>query len=161
MNDSNLTLDEIALALAEMAGRLGRIEQAQESLSSSLVRDREIQRQALGLLVQLLERQTDSLKRIEAMAAMPPQEPSQPRRQAVVKGQVMVARPKAAPIQMAKPALAAKAPPAPRPSVKPKEEPPLPPASEAEPEIEQQISEAIGSISAMLKKKETRRRKSS
>ncbi len=159
MNDSNLTLDEIALALAELAGRLGRIEQAQESLSSSLVRDREIQRQTLGLLVQLLERQTGSLKRIEALAATSPQDPSQPRRQAVVKGQVMVTRPKAAPTQMARPALAAKAPPAPR-TVKPKAEPPLPLASEPEPEIEQQISEAIGSISAMLKKKETRRRKS-
>lgn len=132
-------LDDIAGSLADLAKRLAAIEAAHEALTSTLSHERDVQRQSLLMLVRLLERQTDSLRRLEEKLGAPSQPaapPPPPRRQAVVKGQVIVAK------------------------AKPKAKPAARPATAfAGDEIDHQISEAIGNISAMLKKKAPKRRK--
>ncbi len=162
MSEAELTLDEIAQALTELARRIGAVEQAHETLAAGVSREREVQRHTLTLLAQLMERQTESLKRAEEKFAAQIAELAPPRRQAIVKGKVVIAMPKP-PVQPSAPQ-----PPAPPPAPEPPPKPaairqprpkPVPPASGPEPEIEQQISEAIGNISAMLKKKEGKRRK--
>lgn len=167
MSEAELTLDEIAQALAELARRIGAIEQAHETLAAGVSREREVQRHTLTLLAQLMERQTESLKRAEEKFAAQMAELAAPRRQAIVKGKVVIAKPKPPAPPPAPPPVQ---PPAPEPQPKPADvsprQPrpkPAPPASAPlptpEPEIEQQISEAIGNISAMLRKKEGKRRK--
>lgn len=139
MSDADPVFKDIADNLADLARRLASVEAAQEALARGLGHERDMQRQTLGLLVQLLERQNDSLKRVEAKlheTAVPTAEPPAPKRQAVVKGQVLVAKPK----------------PAAKPKARVKDETPGD-------EIDQQISEAIGNISAMLKKQSSRKRK--
>lgn len=160
MSDADPILDDIALALTALAGRMDALEKGQEVVAKTLHQEREIQRQTLGLLIQFLERQTETLKRIEGKMG----EISAARRQATVKGQVVLTKPTPKPATNSAPNPVSNPGAAPKPLPKPK---PLPrpaspasvPAPEAEPEIEQQISEAIGNISAMLKKKETRKRK--
>lgn len=141
MSDVDPVFKDIADHLADLAKRVAAVEVLHETLAQGLTHERELQRQTLGLLVQLLERQTESLKRVEAKLheAPPPAtptEPTAPKRQAVVKGQVLVARPKAAA----------------KPKAKPRQD-------EPDDEIDLQISEAIGNISAMLKKQSGRKRK--
>jgi hypothetical protein len=170
MSENDPILDDIAQALQALAGRLDAIEKRQESILDGLSRERETHRQSLGLLIQFLERQTASLKQIEAKVA----EGVAIKRQAMVKGQVVIGKPKPPvepqPAQRAEPS--SPLPPSelplealPEPIALPEPEPlppPFQPSQPAQPlqEIEQQISEAIGNISAMLKKKEGRRKKS-
>lgn len=146
MSDADPILDDIALALTALAGRLDALEKGQESIIKAAHQERDMQRQTLGLLIQFLERQTKSLKRIEGKMG----EMSAVRRQATVKSQVVLTKPAPKPVVALKPV------PKPKPQSQPQ---PSAPPPEAEPQIEQQISEAIGNISAMLKKKETRKRK--
>lgn len=152
MSDADPILDDIALALTSLAGRLDALEKGQEAVAKALHQERDMQRQTLGLLIQFLERQTESLKRIEGKMGEAPAV----RRQATIKSQVLLAKPTPKPAP--KPVVVLK----PVPKAKPQPQPqpqPSPPPAVVEPEIEQQISEAIGNISAMLKKKEGKRRK--
>ncbi|MBI5120885.1 MAG: hypothetical protein HZA67_07750 [Rhodospirillales bacterium] len=151
MSDADPILDDIALALTALAGRMDALEKGQEAVAKALHQERDLQRQTLSLLIQFLERQTESLKRIEGKMGEAPAV----RRQATIKSQVLLTKPTPKPAP--KPVVELK----PVPKAKPLPRPPAPvsPAAAVEPEIEQQISEAIGNISAMLKKKEGKRRK--
>lgn len=151
MSDADPILDDIALALTALAGRMDALEKGQEGLAKLLHQERDLQRQTLSLLIQFLERQTESLKRIEGKMGEAPAV----RRQATIKSQVLLAKPMPKPAP--KPVVELK--PVPKAKPQPQPQPSPPPPAVVEPEIEVQISEAIGNISAMLKKKEGKRRK--
>ncbi|MBF0356255.1 MAG: hypothetical protein HQL43_13560 [Alphaproteobacteria bacterium] len=168
MDESNTTFSNLGQALAELSGRLTVIERSQEALLAGQARERDTQRQTMALMAQLLEHQMAVLKRIEEKAEAIQQAT---RRQTVVKGKVVIAKPatskqalKPEPVSDAmtpspKP-LSATPPPMGMPTPKmliEDSQPEMLPL--VEPEIEQQISQALGNISAMLKKKEPRRRK--
>ncbi|MDK9720826.1 MAG: hypothetical protein OEL53_06545 [Rhodospirillales bacterium] len=153
MSDADPILDDIALALTALAGRMDALEKGQEAVAKALHQERDLQRQTLNLLIQFLERQTESLKRIEGKMGEAPAA----RRQATIKSQVLLTKPMPKPAP--KPVVEMKPVPKAKPQPQSRSPAPVSPPAAVEPEIEQQISEAIGNISAMLKKKEGKRRK--
>ncbi|MBF0168418.1 MAG: hypothetical protein HQL45_12385 [Alphaproteobacteria bacterium] len=177
MDESNTTFSNLGQALAELSGRMAAIERSQEALLAGQARERDTQRQTMALMAQLLEHQMAVLKRIEEKTEAIQQAT---RRQTVVKGKVVIAKPtafkpssqpEAEPLPLPEAStlpkpLSATPPPMGMPTPKMLIEDSLAEDSQpdmlplVEPEIEQQISQALGNISAMLKKKEPRRRKS-